>query len=213
MTNTHRFTMLDVRNAAMDTVVEVGRGACYLDTSPDGIAASDCYYRKDDGSPRCLVGQVYYRLYGPDAWDGLEIVETRGPSDQPFSRDFDGDARELLARYQADQDEYQTKPWSEVITTTDPWLGTAVEIAKPDEYEKWHGDAKFYRLDPPAEDYEGTPHSYVWVSGVEVLGKAETYIFPAGEDGKVLSYSEMPGSFRGAIDHGRALFNAGYRVL
>lgn len=40
----------------------------------------------------------------------------------------------------------------------------------------------------------------------------ETYIFPANEDGKVVHWAELEGSFRGGLDHERALRNAGFEV-
>lgn len=79
----------------------------------------------------------------------------------------------------------------------------------------WRGEARLYKVDPPMAygwgDDEGTTE-YVVVSAVVVpyIGGAETYIFPAREDGSVIEYGEMEGSFRGALDHEQALENAGY---
>ncbi|MCD5310901.1 hypothetical protein [Kineosporia babensis] len=71
---------------------------------------------------------------------------------------------------------------------------------------------KLYRLDPPIEA-AGSKRRYVIVSGVNVpFSGDETYIFPADESGKIVDFTELDGSFRGAIDHERALAGAGYEV-
>ena len=73
----------------------------------------------------------------------------------------------------------------------------------------WGGDARLYRLDPPMDGVE-----HVIVSAVHVLGLPETYIFSARADGSdVVSWTELNGSFKGDLDHARALRNAGYDVL
>lgn len=80
----------------------------------------------------------------------------------------------------------------------------------------WRGDARLYRLSEPlAPDYgeERTPAEYVIVSAVvAAYSGPETYIFPATADGAVVNYGELPGSFRGALDHAAALDNAGYAI-
>lgn len=84
-------------------------------------------------------------------------------------------------------------------------MKTATRIKKMD----WRSDAYLYRLSEP---YEGT--SYVIVSAVIVpITGAETYIFPAKEDGETISMIEMGGSFRGELNHKKALENAGYEVV
>lgn len=78
-------------------------------------------------------------------------------------------------------------------------------------------DARLYRVSPPVtfinrEDHEETTE-YVIVSAAMVpMVGPETYIFPADEAGQVLSWSQLDGSFRGGLDHERALRNAGYSV-
>lgn len=74
------------------------------------------------------------------------------------------------------------------------------------------GDARLYRLDPPLADYDGDVHEFVIVSAVVADSGPETYIFPADESGKITDWLEMPGSFKGALDHVAALANAGYEV-
>jgi hypothetical protein len=70
-----------------------------------------------------------------------------------------------------------------------------------------------YRVDPPVvydEDKE-TDHVIVSASVVPVSGP-ETYIFPADSEGNILDWAELEGSFRGDLDHTRALIGAGYVI-
>lgn len=54
---------------------------------------------------------------------------------------------------------------------------------------------------------------YVAVSAVFApFSGDETLIFEADPAGNVVSWMDLPGSFRGAQDHERALRNAGYEV-
>lgn len=52
---------------------------------------------------------------------------------------------------------------------------------------------------------------YVIVSAAVLAN--ETYIFKANSNGEVVSWSDLNGSFHGALDHERALRNAGYTVV
>lgn len=75
------------------------------------------------------------------------------------------------------------------------------------------GDARLYELSEPHEGYGVDPTSRVIVSAVVApLTGPETYIFAAGDDGRVSDWGEMPGSFQGALDHEQALRGAGYEV-
>ena len=79
------------------------------------------------------------------------------------------------------------------------------------EADGFTGDARLYRLSEPLED-----SSYVIVSAVPFAfdtGMAETYLFSANEEGDVTSWSDLDGSFQGAMDHARALANAGYEIV
>lgn len=77
----------------------------------------------------------------------------------------------------------------------------------------WNGDARLYRVDPPMNYEDGRQTNYVVVSATRVtFSGPETYIFPADSRGKALSWLELPGSFRGALDHARALEGAGYDI-
>lgn len=88
----------------------------------------------------------------------------------------------------------------------------------------FRGNVKLYRVQPsvtyPAVnpdsgewDYEGGDTEYVAVSAVNVeYSGPETYIFPADEQGEILSWGELAGSYRGGLDHAKALRRAGYTV-
>jgi hypothetical protein len=80
----------------------------------------------------------------------------------------------------------------------------------------WTGDARLYRLGDPIGcgwDGEAGTTDHVVVSAVVVLFSGpETYIFPATSEGKVISWGELEGSFRGGLDHAVALMGAGYSI-
>lgn len=84
----------------------------------------------------------------------------------------------------------------------------------------FRGEAELFRMEPP---HEG--HEYVVVSAVKPkptgmpeidnipgLLDPETYIFGADAAGVVVDWSDLPGSFRGAMDIPQALRNAGYVI-
>lgn len=76
------------------------------------------------------------------------------------------------------------------------------------------GAAALYELSDFIE-VEGTDEifSHVVVSAtVAPYTGPETYIFPANADGKVEDWGELPGSYRGGLDHEQALRNAGYEI-
>ena len=74
----------------------------------------------------------------------------------------------------------------------------------------WRGDVKLYRLDPPYAYADAYPEpltvTHVAVSAASVpYSGPETYVFAADEQGEVVDWCELPGSFRGGLDHQRAL--------
>lgn len=71
----------------------------------------------------------------------------------------------------------------------------------------FRGDARLYRLDEPLNNNE-----FVIVSGISNEFGIETFIFGADEEGEISDFTELEGSFKGDIDHERALENAGYDV-
>lgn len=59
----------------------------------------------------------------------------------------------------------------------------------------------------------GEKTEHVVVSGCHAMFSGpETYIFPADSTGSITDWGELDGSFQGAIDHERALSDAGYTV-
>jgi hypothetical protein len=84
------------------------------------------------------------------------------------------------------------------------------------------GSVALYRMSPPmlnerfdheTGEYIETRDEYVVASAVTVFWSGpETYLFSADEDGEVTDWVELAGSFRGALDHAKALAGAGYVI-
>jgi hypothetical protein len=80
------------------------------------------------------------------------------------------------------------------------------------------GDCAVYELDPPIEWKDDETLQYVIVSAVPfvLVGDPETYIFPAKKCGDIFDiddWLELEGSFRGDMDHARALRGLGYEIV
>lgn len=82
-------------------------------------------------------------------------------------------------------------------------------------------NARLYKVNPPVKytsyDLDGEPcsneASHVVVSAAVTMDHGhETYIFPADEHGRVISWNEIDGSFIGGLDHAEALRRAGYSL-
>ena len=74
---------------------------------------------------------------------------------------------------------------------------------------KGKGDMRLYHCDTG-----GCLPEYVIVSAVNaVFSGPETYIFEANDKGEVVDYGELEGSFRGELNHAKALANAGYSIV
>lgn len=69
---------------------------------------------------------------------------------------------------------------------------------------------RLYRL----SDTELSSTGYVVVSAVCAIdwGGPETYIFASNAEGEVDDWGELDGSYRGGLDHEKALRGAGYTV-
>lgn len=77
----------------------------------------------------------------------------------------------------------------------------------------WKGDARLYRLSPPIEGDEDQHYHHLIVSAAVTPDHGpETFIFAADAAGEVLDWCELPGSFRGSLDHEAALSGAGYDI-
>lgn len=77
------------------------------------------------------------------------------------------------------------------------------ELSKPIEYDKPWSDRE-----PPAKQT-----TFVAVSATNIpFSGPETYIFAANEDGGVIDWCELSGSYRGGLSHAKALNRAGYIV-
>ena len=97
-------------------------------------------------------------------------------------------------------------------------MKTATEIKR---LEGFTGDARLYKLsDPMGYDFDWdtdelqkeTDHVIVSAT-VALFTGLETYIFPADAEGKIANWGELPGSYRGGLDHATALRGAGYEIV
>lgn len=73
----------------------------------------------------------------------------------------------------------------------------------------WRSDARLYSLSEPLDGHDNVIVSAV----VATFSGPETYIFAATRDGECVDFGELDGSFRGGLDHERALKSAGYGVV
>jgi hypothetical protein len=97
-------------------------------------------------------------------------------------------------------------------------MNTATKIKDLDGFT---GEAALFQLSPPLKRTDGwgdeakeIDTEYVVVSAtVAMYSGPETYIFPADADGKVISYGELEGSYRGGLNMEAALEGAGYSVV
>jgi hypothetical protein len=87
--------------------------------------------------------------------------------------------------------------------------GKATELRK---LTKWNGDARLFRLQPPITTEDGESEFVVVSASIAPYSGSETYIFAANDKGEVLNWGELDGSFRGGLDHERALESAGYAI-
>lgn len=75
---------------------------------------------------------------------------------------------------------------------------------------------RLYRLSEGVRVSERDPDKgktdHVVVSAVRVLGEPETYIFASDAEGAVTCWTEMPGSYRGGLDHEQAIRDAGWEI-
>ena len=82
------------------------------------------------------------------------------------------------------------------------------------------GDARLYELSEPVE-YDDDPPAkktkFVAVSATIVpfsaFSGSETFIFPADENGEVIDWGELDGSYSGGLSHIEALERAGFQVV
>lgn len=81
-------------------------------------------------------------------------------------------------------------------------------IAKKIRVLEGHGTKILWELCPPLEGF-----GLVITSAVDVpYSGPETYVFPANEEGEIISWAELVGSYKGKLDHKLALYYAGYSV-
>ena len=93
-------------------------------------------------------------------------------------------------------------------------------IRVKDVSEKFTGVATLYRVEPPipysmnwdTDEYEEKADYVVASETYAMFSGPETYPFPADEEGNVLDWGELTGSYRGGLNGDRAIENAGYTI-
>ena len=74
------------------------------------------------------------------------------------------------------------------------------------------GTACLYKLSEPLRGYEYVVSAAK--DGTDSFNQTigETFIFGSDETGRVISFLELPGSYKGGLDHQKALNDAGYDI-
>ncbi len=86
------------------------------------------------------------------------------------------------------------------------------------DLEDFTGDARLYKCDPPMvihgryDEPDGETEYVIASATIAFDTGPETYLFPANSDGEVTGWSELEGSYKGGMNHGKALGGAGYTV-
>jgi len=78
-----------------------------------------------------------------------------------------------------------------------------------------------FKLDPPyvATGYDAEDEKvdeiieFVCVSALFSVWTVETYIFPCDDEGNVVDWGELPGSYKGGTEHDVALAGLGYTIV
>ena len=74
------------------------------------------------------------------------------------------------------------------------------------------GDARLFKLDDGRHVVVSAVNAFAGISELVGLGGPETFIFAADGEGNITSWTELPGSFKGGLDHRAALEGAGWEV-
>ena len=94
-----------------------------------------------------------------------------------------------------------------------------MKTAKKVKDLQWNGDAAVYKLSEMVEfdgyDDDKQKTNHVVVSAVVAMdhGGPETFIFPSDKNGKTYRMLEMKGSFRGELNHAKALNGLGFKLV
>jgi hypothetical protein len=88
-----------------------------------------------------------------------------------------------------------------------------------DNLPGFSGHAALYKVAPPIKvrSWDDTKpeqsYRFVIVSTANVMGRYETFMFPATKEGKVASWTEMDGSQVDTTSHSKVISNAGYTLV
>lgn len=82
----------------------------------------------------------------------------------------------------------------------------------------FNGHAQLWKLSEPLsgttwDEDNATEYEYVIVVASVPFSRPETYIFGSNEQGGIMDWGELEGSFRGGLAHpGKAITEAGYEI-
>lgn len=105
----------------------------------------------------------------------------------------------------------------ETLPAVIQYAPTATFVA--DVSEKFRGCAVLYRCDPPLKGYnfldDADPPSYEYVVASSISNEwgRETYLFGADGTGRVLDWTELPGSMKDTLDHFVVFDSIGYAIV
>ena len=81
---------------------------------------------------------------------------------------------------------------------------------------EFNGHAELFKLDTAmrvGDTKRGRKYNHIVVSAVNSRWTTETYIFPSNQNGEILDYTELHGSYKGDTNIDRALAYGGYEVV
>ena len=81
---------------------------------------------------------------------------------------------------------------------------------------RFNGHAELFKLDTTmrvGNTELGRKYNHIVVSAISNKWATETYIFPSDQNGEILDYTELQGSYRGGTDIDKALEYGGYEVV
>lgn len=82
-------------------------------------------------------------------------------------------------------------------------LQAVYELSEPVAYESYEGDELVTKTT-----------RFVMVSAATVMMSGpETYIFPSDEDGEVVDWGALDGSYKGGLNHAEAIEGAGWELV
>lgn len=86
----------------------------------------------------------------------------------------------------------------------------AVKATFLQDFDGSQAHQKLWKLSEPVKYEDEKVTKYVVTSAVYAYSGPETYIFACDHKGEIICWSQMDGSFRGEMNHERAIIDAGW---